>query len=80
MECAARARPSEDFTNKNGTGQKDWKDARIGPTGIKQLSVPMIRTRLHRARGLGKSSQVELFNGFNVWDLRVEGGTRIARR
>ena len=31
MWCAASAGPSDDVSNKNGTGQKDWEDARIGP-------------------------------------------------
>lgn len=79
MQFAASTRPSDDFTNKNGTGQKDWKDAIIGPTGIMRLSVPMIRTRLHRAGGLGKSSQADLFNGFKVSFDGGEGRRRIAQ-
>ncbi len=32
MECVASVGTSDVLANKNGTGQKDWENARIGPT------------------------------------------------
>ncbi len=31
MECVASVGLGDALTNKNGTGQKDWENARIGP-------------------------------------------------